>query len=114
MQHLTSPFKSQTPHLWIYGAITGPNGGPTGVPVILSLPWEETSHRLSKFQLTFASFSGFEWGKKRTSNVDFAVKSARSQKMDAGFKISRAGGGLSPAKEDVIISRIEIVMFMSE
>lgn len=34
--------------------------------------------------------------------------------MDAGFKISRAGGGLSPAKEDVIIFRTEIIMIISE
>lgn len=40
--------------------------------------------------------------KKRTSNVDFGVKNVRGQWLDAGFKISSANGGLSPAKEDVI------------
>lgn len=51
-------------------------------------------------------------GKKRTSNVDFTVKNAQGQRTDAGFKISRAGGGLSPAKEDVIIWNTRIVMRM--
>ena len=40
----------------------------------------------------------------------FTVKTALGQWPDAGFKISRAGGGLSPAKEDVIIWRTRIVM----
>lgn len=87
------------------GAITGPNRGPTGVPVIhLDLRREEISHRVSRFQLTFASFG--EEKKKHALQMSTSVhENVRGQLLDAGFKISSANGGLSPAKEDVIICR---------
>lgn len=110
-QHLISPFKSRSTHLWVFGPITGSTGD-AGVPVIpLHSPWKERSHRLSRFRLTPTSFGGFK-KKKRTSNVALTVKNALGQWADAGFKISRAGGGLSPAKEDVIIRGTRIVMLM--
>lgn len=65
-QHLISPFKSRSTHLWGFGPITGSTGD-AGVPVIhLNLPWKEISHRLSRFRLTPTSFGGFKKKKKKT------------------------------------------------
>lgn len=65
-QHLISPFKSRSTHLWVFGPITG-SAGDAGVPVIhLNLPWKEISHRISRFRLTPTSFGGFKKEKKKT------------------------------------------------